>query len=84
MVKTVCGNETNEPITLNYNGERYFFCAETCKDKFLAAPDKSKWLEGHQQLPSLINNPTRYVMRSTNGVRNHLRMHAELSEFKAG
>ncbi len=58
MVKTVCGNEPKEPVTLNYNGENYFFCAESCKDKFLAAPDKNKWLEGHQQLsaPAASNN----------------------------
>lgn len=33
-------NSTSNRIAANMDGETYFFCAQACKDRFLANPEK--------------------------------------------
>lgn len=39
----VCGmevDETKAPVTADYKGKAFYFCAPACKDKFVKTPEK--------------------------------------------
>ena len=43
MKDPVCGmqvDDKNAPATSSYNGQRYVFCGQECKDKFDKSPTK--------------------------------------------
>jgi len=49
----VCGKQVNEskaPATSTYQGERYAFCGQECKDKFDQNPEKYAY-SGKEQQP---------------------------------
>ncbi len=42
-IDPVCGmtvTKENAACSYDYNGKTYYFCAASCKDEFVAAPDK--------------------------------------------
>lgn len=58
----VCGQEV-EPhdqttVTAVYQGERYYFCSEACKEAFEEDPER--WIEAEEYPP---NHPAAFVER---------------------
>ncbi len=49
QIVTVCGcRSCKKPITLEHEGKTLYFCLEDCKEEFLNAKDKERWLREHQ------------------------------------
>ena len=54
----VCGmavGQLTAPAEYQYNGRTYYFCAEVCRDKFIANPENyiSKWPRHEEKSSSL-------------------------------
>ncbi len=48
-IETVCGcRSCKNPVKLNYSERLLYFCVEKCKEEFLEAKDKEKWLMNHR------------------------------------